>query len=136
MNGRTVRRLVLVAIATSAVLSGGLASAAALGGVNTDRFGAGNAALVACDANAFTVTYTTVGGDVTAATVADIADPGCEGGELSITVTNNAGDSIASGGPSSIAADGGTSPNSLIVSVTPQPAAEQVAGVHVVVVGP
>ena len=131
-----MRRLVLVTIVAVAVLSTSLASAAALGGVNTGRVGAGNAALVACDANGFTVTYTTVGGNVTAANVADIADPGCEGGDLSVTVTNSAGDSIASGGPSSIPTDGDTSPNSLAVSVSPQPTAEQVAGVHVAVVGP
>jgi hypothetical protein len=131
-----VRRFVLVTIVAVAVLAASLASAAALGGVNGDRVGAGDAAIAACDANGFTVTYTTVGGNVTAATVADIADPGCEGGDLSVTVTNSAGDSIASGGPSSIPTDGDTSPNSLTVSVSPQPAAEQVAGVHVAVVGP
>jgi hypothetical protein len=131
-----VRRFVLVTIVAVAVLAASLASAAALGGVNSDRVGAGDAAIAACDANGFTVSYTTVGGNVTAATVADIADPGCEGGDLSVTVTNSAGNSIASGGPSSIPTDGDTSPNSLTVSVSPQPAAEQVAGVHVAVVGP
>ena len=131
-----MRRLVLVTILAVTVVSATLASAAALGGVTTDRVGAGDAAIAACDANGFTVSYMTVGGNVTAATVADIADPGCEGSDLSVTVTNSAGDSIASGGPSSIATDGDTSPNSLAVSVSPQPAAEQVAGVHVAVVGP
>lgn len=131
-----MRRLVLVAIVAVAVLAASLASAAALGGVNSDRVGAGDAAIAACDANGFTVSYTTVGGNVTAATVADIADPGCEGGDLSVTVTNSAGDSIASGGPSSVPTDGDTTPNALTVSVSPQPAAEQVAGVHVAVVGP
>jgi hypothetical protein len=131
-----VRRFVLVTIVAVAVLSASLASAAALGGVSSGRVGAGDAAIAACDANGFTVSYTTVGGNVTAATVADIADPGCEGGDLSVTVTNGAGDSIASGGPSSIPTDGDTSPNSLTLSVSPQPMAEQVAGVHVAVVGP
>jgi hypothetical protein len=131
-----VRRFVLVTIVAVAVLSASLASAAALGGVSSGRVGAGDAAIAACDANGFTVSYTTVGGNVTAATVADIADPGCEGGDLSVTVTNGAGDSIASGGPSSIPTDGDTSPNSLTLSVSPQPTAEQVAGVHVAVVGP
>lgn len=122
--------------AAVAIASVSLASAAALGGIGSNRAAAGDGAIAACDANGFSVTYTTVGGDVTAAMVADIADPGCEGGDLSVTVTNGAGDSIASGGPSSIPADGDTSPNSSTVSVSPQPAAEQVAGVHVVVVGP
>jgi hypothetical protein len=131
-----VRRFVLVTIVAVAVVSASLASAAALGGVNSDRVGAGDAAIAACDGNGFTVSYTTVGGNVTAATVADIADPGCEGGNLSVTVTNSAGDSVASGGPSSIPTDGDTTPNALTVSVSPQPAAEQVAGVHVAVVGP
>ena len=131
-----MRRIVLVTILAIAVLAASLASAAALGGVNTDRVGAGDATLAPCDANGFTVSYTTVGGNVTAATIADIADPGCEGGDLSVRVTNSAGDSIAGGGPSSIATDGDASPNSSTVSVSPQPAAEQVAGIHVAVVGP
>jgi hypothetical protein len=131
-----MRRLILVTVAAVTVLSASLASAAALGGVGSDRVAAGDAAIPGCDGNGFTVTYTTVGGNVTAATVADIADPGCEGGDLSVTVTNAAGESIASGGPSSIPTDGDTSPDALTVSVSPQPAAEQVAGVNVAVVGP
>ena len=131
-----MRRLVLGTTAAVAVVTASLASAAALGGISNDRVSAGNVAIAACDLNGFSVSYTTVGGNVTAATVADIADPGCEGGDLSITITNGAGDSIASGGPISIPTDGDTSPNSLTVSVSPQPAAEQVAGVHVAVVGP
>lgn len=131
-----MRRLVLGTTAAVAVVTASLASAAAFGGITSGRVAAGNAAIAACDGNGFSVSYTTVGGDVTAATVADIADPGCEGGDLSITITNSAGDSIASGGPSSIPTDGDTSPSSLTVSVSPQPAAEQVAGVHVAVVGP
>lgn len=119
-----------------AAVTASLASAAALGGISSDRVAAGNAAIAACDGNGFSISYTTVGGNVTAATVADIADPGCEGGDLSITVTNTAGDSIASGGPIAVPADGDTSPNSLTISLGPQPSAEQVAGVHVAVVGP
>ncbi|MGH3006810.1 MAG: hypothetical protein ACRDOS_13125 [Gaiellaceae bacterium] len=131
-----MRRLVLGTTAAVAVVTAGLASAAALGGISSDHVSAGNAAIAACDGNGFSVSYTTVGGNVTAATVADIADPDCEGGNVSITITDSAGDGIASGGPSSIPTDGDTSPNSLTVSVSPQPAAEQVAGVHVAVVGP
>jgi hypothetical protein len=131
-----VRRSVFVVTAVAAVVSVSLASAAALGGISTNRVAAGDAAIAACDGNGFSVSYTTVGGNVTAATVADIADPGCEGGDLSITVKDSAGVSIASGGPSAIPTDGDTSPNSLTVSVSPQPAAEQVAGVEVAVVGP
>lgn len=130
-----MKRLVLGTTAVAAVTAS-LASAAALGGVGSDRVAAGNAAIAACDGNGFSVSYTTVGGNVTAATVADIADPGCEGGDLSITITNSGGASIASTGPSSIPTDGDTSPNSLTVSVSPQPAAEQVAAFHVAVVGP
>jgi hypothetical protein len=131
-----VKRPILVGIAVAAVASASLASAATLGGSTSDRVAAGDAAIPACDANGFSVTYTTSGGNVTAATVADIADPGCEGGDLSVTVTDSTGASIASGGPSSIPTDGDTNPNSLTVSVSPQPAAEQVAGVQVAVVGP
>ncbi len=131
-----MRSFVLGTTAAVAVVAVSLASAAALGGITSDRVGAGDAAIVACDGNGFSVSYTTVGGNVTAATVADIADPGCEGGDLSITITNSEGASIASGGPISIPTDGDTSPNSLTVSVSLQPAPEQVAGFHVAVVGP
>lgn len=131
-----MRRLVLGTTAAVAVVTASLASAAALGGVGSDRVAAGNAAIAACDGNGFSVSYTTVGGNLTTATVADIADPGCEGGDLSITITDSGGASIGSGGPTSIPTDGDTSPNSLTVSVSPQPTAEQVAGMHVAVVGP
>jgi hypothetical protein len=124
-----------MAVATAA-LTASLASAAALGGLGGERVAAGDGAILACDGNGFSVGYTTVGGNVTSATVADIADPACEGGELSITVTDGAGNSIASGGPTALPADGDTAPNSVTLPVSPQPAAEQVAGAHVAVVGP
>lgn len=127
-----------IALLTTAVVAAtvSFASAASLGSLDSAAVAAGEASIGVCDANGFSVDYSTVGGNVTAATAGDIADPGCEGGDLSITVTNGAGESIASGGPVSIGADGDTSPNAVTVALSPQPAAEQVAGVHVAVVGP
>ena len=126
----------LVTCTATAAVSVGIESAATLGGVNSGRIAAGDTPIESCDADGFTVSYSTAGGNVVQATAADIADPACEGGSLSITVTNASGDSIASGGPASIPTDGDSSPNSLTVAVSPQPAAEQVAGVRVAVVGP
>jgi hypothetical protein len=97
--------------------------------------GAGRAAIASCDSS-FAIDYTTSNGNVTAATVGDIADPACEGGDVRLSVVSATGTEIASGGPSTVATDGDTSPDSVTVAVSPNPAAEQVATVHVSVVGP
>lgn len=131
----TLKRVIVVSLAVATLASGAFASAASLGGVS-GQVAAGNAAITACDATGVTVTYTTSGGNVTAVTVGGLADPACEGGELSVTLTNAAGESIASGGPQTIPTDGDTTDNSVTVSVSPNPAAEQVAAYHVAIVGP
>jgi hypothetical protein len=116
-------------------LTAGFGSAASLGGILPQAIGAGGTAIPACD-TAFSVTSTTAHGNVTAVTVGDVADPACEGGELSLTVTNAAGSVIASGGPVTVPADGDTSPDSVAVPVAPNPAAEAVAEIAISVVGP
>lgn len=126
-----------IALCATAVLaaSASVALAASLG-VGSAALGAGVAAVPRCDANGFTYTFTTSGGDLTAVTVADLADPACEGGELQLTLTDSTGASIASGGPQPVPTDGDSVANSLTVSTTPQPSATQVAGIHVSVNGP
>jgi hypothetical protein len=52
-----------------------------------------------------------------------------------VTLTDAGGVSIATGGPQEIVADGDTADDSEVVSVTPNPAAEQVRGYHVSLVG-
>jgi hypothetical protein len=130
------RLLVLAGTVVAAGLAAYGASAAGLGPFTSAPVAGGNAAIVACDSDGFSVTYTTSGGDVTSVTVGGIADPDCEGGELSLTLTDAGNGSIASGGPESVGADGDTSPNSIVVPVAAQPAAEGVAAYHIVVTGP
>jgi hypothetical protein len=110
-------------------------AAAANLGVTAAKLGAGGATVAACD-GAFTETYTTVSGNVTSVTVADIADPACEGAELSLRLTDTAGASIASAGPATVATDPDTSPNSVTVAVGGQPDADAVAGIRISLTGP
>jgi hypothetical protein len=132
----TLKRVIVVILAVTTLASSAYASAASLGGIAGGGVGAGEAAIPACDTTGITVSYTTSGGNVTAVTVGGLADPGCEGGALSVTLTNAAGDSIATGGSQTIPTDGDNADNALTVSVSPNPAAENVAGYHVSIVGP
>ena len=109
--------------------------AATLGGLTPGKLGAGGAAVSSCDANGFTVSYATSGANVTSATINGIADPTCEGGQLSVTLTNGT-TSIGAGGPTVVPTDAGTVDNSVTVSLSPQPAAAQVNRVHVSITGP
>ena len=122
------------ALAVLAVAS--VAAAASLGGVGSPALSAGDGAIAACDPDGFTVAYTTSAGNVTAVTVGGIADPGCEGGALSVTVTDAGGVGLAGGGPQTIPVDGDSVDNSLAVSVSPQPLAESPAAVEIAIVGP
>lgn len=131
-----MRRVIVLILTAATLASLSIASAAAVGGISGDPFAAGDAPIPACDATGFTLAYTTVGGNLTAVTVNGIADPGCEGGDLSVTITNTVGASIASGGPQGITPDGDTADNSVVVPVSPNPAAEQVSGYHISLVGP
>jgi hypothetical protein len=128
-------RALFSAAAVATAASASVALAAALG-VSTTKVGSGDTAIIACDTDGFTETYTTSGGVVTAVTVSGIADPGCEGGSLQLTLTNAAGDSIASAGPTTVPTDGDTSDNSMTLSNSPQPSSSAVAGIHISIVGP
>ena len=123
---------VAVALATAMVVP---AFAASLG-LSSGRLGAGDAVVSACDTNGFTVSYTTSGGNVASVGVSGIADPGCEGGRLSVTLANASGTAVGSGGPQTVATDGDTTDNSMTIALSPTPAASVVARVHVVVTGP
>jgi hypothetical protein len=113
-----------------------VAAAASLGGVGSPALSAGNGAIAACDPDGFTVAYTTSAGNVTAVTVSGIADPGCEGGALSVTVTDSGGVGLASGGPQTIPADGDALDNSVALPVSAQPPAESPAAVEIAIAGP
>lgn len=124
--------VVLALIVSVAVIPG---FAATLGGITSKQLGAGNAVVAACDTNGFTVSYTTSAGSVSAVNLGGIADPGCEGGQLSLTLADASGGVVVSGGPQTVPTDAGTVDNAMSVAVTSTPAAA-VTAIHVVVTGP
>jgi hypothetical protein len=130
-----VKSALLSAFAALA-LSAGAAAAASLGGVSGPTLGAGGGSIAGCDPDSLTTLYTTTAGNVTAVTVGGLADPGCEGASLSLTVIDATGASIASAGPQTIPADPGVVDNSLLVSVSPNPLAEAPMAVKIVIAGP
>lgn len=125
--------IVLAVSMTAATLPG---VAASLGGLTGWQLGADGAVVSACDTNGFTVGYAHSAGLVTAVNVSGIADPGCEGGQLSLTLANTSGSSVGAGGPQTVAVDGDTLDNSMTVPVSPTPAAGVVSAIHVVITGP
>ena len=130
-----MRTQIIMSAAAVTAACASVALAATLG-VSTTDVGSGNASIAACDTNGFTETYTTSGGLVTAVTVSGIADPGCEGGSLKLTLTDAAGASIASAGPGTVPTDGDTVDNSLTLSTSPQPSSSAVAGIRISIEGP
>ena len=118
------------------VLSTAVAAAASLGGVSGPNLSAGDGSIAGCDPDSLTTLYTTTAGNVTAVTVGGLADPGCEGASLSLTVIDATGASIASAGPQTIPADPGVVDNSLLVSVSPNPLAEAPTAVKIAITGP
>lgn len=130
-----VKTLVVSVAAAIAAASACVASAAMLG-VGSAAIGAGDNAIPHCDDNGFTHSFTTSRGNVTAVTVGDISDPACEGGDMQLTLTNAAGDSIATAGPQTAPTDGDGLPNSVSLVTSAQPGASQVSGIHISVEGP
>jgi hypothetical protein len=123
-----MRRLLLLALACAVVASCVVGSAASLGGVSGARLGAGAAVVVGCDTDGVTTAYTTSGGRVTTVTVGGLATA-CAGATLSLTLTGAGNASVGTGG-------GTVAGTSLGVSITPQPTATSVTGVHIVIQGP
>ncbi len=130
-----MKRLIPWTAAVVTAASASVALAASVG-LSTPTLGTGQIAVVACETNGFTLGYTTSRGNVTALTVGAIADPACEGGTISVTVTDAAGASIATAGPQLLATDAGTVDNTIVLPTSPQPAAALVAGYHVSITGP
>ena len=125
----TLKRAALSGLVAVAFATVSFAAATSLGGLTSDQLGVGSAIVGACDSDGVSASYTTVDGDVTEVNLDGIA-PECAGGALSLTLADDTGASIATGGP--ITVDDVTE----LVDVSPQPAAEDVAALHVVVVGP
>jgi hypothetical protein len=126
----------LVSACVAVMLSAGVAAAATFGGVSGPALSAGDGAIAACDPDSVATLYTTTAGNVTAVTVGGLADPGCEGASLSLTVIDATGAGIASGGPQTIPTDAGVIDNSVVVSVSPNPLAEAPTAVKIVIAGP
>lgn len=101
----------------------------------SDSLGAGNASVSPCDTD-FTDSYTTVSGNVVSVTVGGIADPACEGGALSVTLTNSSGSALSGGGPVTIPTDPDTVANAVTVPIGGAPDADLVAGIRILVSGP
>ena len=120
-------RTVLTMIGLAAAFA--LATAAAAGlDVAGGGIGAGTATVATCDPDGFSVSFTTLGGDVTAVSVGGIA-AACVGGELSVTLTSS-GTSVGGGGPASV------SGSAVDVSIPATPDADAIDGYHVALVGP
>ena len=130
-----MKSAILWSAAAITAASASVALAAGVG-ISPSKLGGGNGSVVACETDGFTIAYTTSRGNVTAVTVGAIADPGCEGGSLSLTLTNSAGTSIGAAGPQTIPTDGDVVANSVSLAPSPQPGAAQVAGYHVSITGP
>lgn len=126
-GGSTRRRLLCTAAAVACASAVG-GAAATLGGAQTQSLGTGHATVASCDADGVSVAYTVTAGSVESIDVGGLASA-CAGGALRAVLADSAGASIGSGGPQTVA---GTS---VTVVLTPQPQANDVAGVHVVVEG-
>jgi hypothetical protein len=130
-----VRRGLVVGSAALLVASVSVALAATLG-LGTQKLGAGSTTIARCDANGFTVTPTLTGANITAVVLGDIADPGCEGAAIRVTLTNSSNTSVSTGGPTTVATDGDTAPNSQSVTVSPAVAETSVVSIRFSGVGP
>jgi hypothetical protein len=116
-------------------LAGSAVAAAATLPLSSEGLAAGDAPVATCDANGFSPTYTTLGGNVTTVVIGGIADPGCEGGTLEVTLIGAAG-KLGGGGPATVPTDGDATANSVSVSLSPQPDGELVTGIRVLITGP
>jgi hypothetical protein len=112
-----------------------VSAALGVGALGAGSLGAGGAPIVACDSDGFGLSYAISGASVTAVTVAGIADPACEGGRLSLTLTGG-GTALAAGGPEAIPTDADAADDAVTVQVSPHPVADQIDGLHLVIEGP
>jgi hypothetical protein len=128
------RRSILIAFAL--VLATAAVASAATFGLTSANLGAGQTTVSRCDTNGFTGTYTVTSGNVVSVTIDDIADPGCEGGSMNVTLVNGSGTIVGASATTTLPTDGGTTPNSVTVAVSPTPAESTVIGLHMSVTGP
>lgn len=124
-----MRRIALSIIVVAVILLTVAGSAATLGLASTG-IGAGQASVASCgDTSGVTRSYTTSGGVVTRITLTGFL-AGCEGGQAEVTITDDSGTAVASGGPAPIAS------GSVALDLAPAPSPSQVRAAHVAVTGP
>lgn len=126
----------LVAVATATATFSVVASASSLGGVAVPGLAAGVAPVVSCDPDGVTSAYTTSAGKVSQVVLGGIADPGCEGASLSLTLTTAGSTRVGSGGPVTVPTDADSDDNSVAVPMDLRADAGAVTGIHIVMVGP
>ena len=126
-NGMNVRRALGVAVTVLAVASAGYAAAATLGPLGSTSLGAGSANVTSCDSDGVQSDYTIEEDVVTAVTISGI-HANCLDGSLSVALTDAGGLAV---GTASDVVEG----PSLVLYVAPQPAAEEVTGIHVAITG-
>lgn len=131
-----MRRRLAAAVAGGTLVFCVSASASSLGGLDVSNLASGAGVVVACDDDGLSTSYTTSAGKVTAVTVSGIADPGCEGARLSLSLVTNGKAQIGSGGPVVVPFDEGTADDSVTVPVATRPDVSAIAGVHIVMEGP
>lgn len=120
----------LALVATAAAIAAAVtASAASLGGITTHRLSSGSATISGCDPDGVSVTYTLSAGVVQSMTVDGVA-AACANGSMRATLVNGSGTSLGASGPATV---GGTS---VTLTLSPQPVASAVEGVHISIVGP
>jgi hypothetical protein len=128
------KRTGIAVLAALLVFGGVLAMAASLGGITSTKVGADNTALASCDTDGVSTSYTTAWDgidkryEISTVTVGGVA-AACDGQTLSVSLTNLAGDQIASGSVA-IPTDAATS---FDVSLSNAASAKDSAGVHVLI---
>jgi hypothetical protein len=124
-----VKRLFVLLVVVALGVPCSLAAASVIGAVSAGKVASDVATISACDIDGFTISYTTVGGNVTSVTVGGI-DSRCNGGTLKLAVVDSSRTSVASGGPVTVSGSSAT------VSVSPNPAGSVPGGVDVAISGP
>lgn len=129
---RRIALLLLLSLTLGALVLG-RASSLSLG---PGSAGAGSAKVLDCDTNGFGQNFTTASGRVSGVFVSGIADPACEGGSLTVTLSDSGGNAIGTGASVTVPTDAGTTDNLVFVGLSLRPPAPQVASVHISISGP
>lgn len=130
------KRVLLGLLAGAMVFSMVVGMAASLGGLTSDRLGADDAVVAACDTDGVTTSYTngytaagTAGYKVNSVVVGGIADT-CDGDTLSVSLTGSGGTSL---GEQSMTVPTGAGTSATVSFSGSNVLAESVTGVHVVI---